>query len=39
MKGPSRARARLAGAEWGFGGPAERLRGVRGEAPIKMING
>ena len=30
---PSRARARLAGAEWGRGGPRAAAAGVRGEAP------
>ena len=34
-RGPSRARARLAGAEWGRGVPAERPARVRGVAPTK----
>ena len=33
-----RAHARLADAEWGIGAPAERPRGVRGEAPINKEN-
>ena len=32
-RGPSRARARPAGAEWGLGGPRAAAAGVRGEAP------